>query len=141
MDSFLSQTGEYALRATAWLSLLSSEEPVRARDLADHTGVPSHYLSKILRRLVLADILKSQKGKAGGFTLAHPPHAITFKDVLIAVDAFRASERCAFGWGACNAENPCPLHGPSTAINEEFHNWAANTTFAQLGDLSRNNQR
>lgn len=141
MDSFLSQTGEYALRATAWLALLSSEEPVRARDLAEHSGVPGHYLSKILRRLVLAGILKSQKGKAGGFVLAHLPSAISFKDVLVAVDAFPVTGRCAFGWGACNADSPCPLHGPSTAINEEFRNWAANTTFAELGSLSRSGQR
>jgi Rrf2 family protein len=138
MESFLSQTSEYALRATAWLASLSSREPVPARDLAKHSGVPSHYLSKILRRLVLAGILESQKGKAGGFTLARPPHAITFKDVLLAVDAFPLSERCAFGWGACNSASPCPLHGPWTAISQEFRDWAARTTFADLGDLSGN---
>jgi Rrf2 family protein len=116
--------------------LLSSEEPVRARDLAEHSGVPSHYLSKILRRLVLAGILKSQKGKTGGFKLARSPDAITFKDVLLAVDAFPISERCAFGWDKCNATSPCPLHGPWKAISEEFSEWAAKTTFAELGALS-----
>ena len=136
MESLLSQTSEYALRATAWLASLSSEAPVPAHDLAKHSGVPSHYLSKILRRLVLAGILDSQKGKAGGFTLARPPHAITFKDVLLAVDAFPVAERCAFGWGACDATSPCPLHGPWTAIGDEFREWADTTTFAELGALS-----
>jgi Rrf2 family protein len=136
MEGFLSQTSEYALRATAWLASLSSEEPVPAHDLARHSGVPGHYLSKILRRLVLAGILESQKGKAGGFTLARPPHAITFKDVLRAVDAFPLSERCAFGWGACDSASPCPLHGPWTAISQEFHDWAARTTFGELGALA-----
>ncbi len=141
MESFLSQTAEYALQATAWLALLSSEEPVPARYLVERSGVPGHYLSKILRRLVLAGILESQKGKAGGFTLARPPHAISFKDVLLAVDAFPVAGRCAFGWGECNAAIPCPLHVPWTAISEEFRDWAAGTTFAELGPLSLRTKR
>ncbi len=136
MDSLLSQTAEYALRAMAWLALLSSEEPVRAGDLAERSGVPGHYLAKILRRLVLAGILESSKGKGGGFALALPADAISFKDVLTAVDAFPTEKRCAFGWGACNAARSCPLHDKWTAMSEEFRDWAATTTFAELGQLS-----
>ncbi len=136
MDSILSQTAVYALRAMAWLVLLSSEEPVRASDLAKRCDVPGHYLAKILRRLVLAEILESSKGKGGGFALALPADAISFKDVLTAVDAFPTKRRCAFGWGACNAARACPLHDKWTVMSEEFRDWAATTTFAELGELS-----
>ncbi len=135
MDSLLSQTAAYALRAMSWLALLPSEEPVRAGDLAEHCGVSSHYLAKILRRLVLAGILESSKGKGGGFTLVLSAGAISFKDVLTAIDAFPTKERCAFGWGACNAARPCPLHDKWTALSDEFRDWAATTTFAELGEL------
>jgi Rrf2 family protein len=131
----LSQTGEYALRATAWLVLLSPESPVRARDLAERSGVPEHYLAKILRRLVLAGVLESRKGKTGGFTLARPADSISFRDVLAAVDEFPTANRCAFGWGACSPSEPCPLHEPWTAMTEWFRNWAAATTFSDLGEL------
>lgn len=141
MESFLSQTAEYALRATAWLVLLSAEEPVRARDLAERSGVPGDYLAKILRRLVLAGILESRRGKAGGFTLLRPADAISFKDVLAAVDAFPTESRCAFGWGACSSARPCPLHDAWTSMSEEFEEWAATTTFADLGELTRSARR
>ncbi len=141
MDSILSQTAVYALRAMAWLVLLSSEEPVRASDLAERSGVPGHYLAKILRRLVLAGILESSKGKGGGFALVLPADAISFKDVLTAVDAFPTIRRCAFGWGACNAASRCPLHDKWTAMSEEFRDWAATTTFAGLGELSHSGLR
>ena len=52
----LPQTAEYALRAMAWLATIPQDEPVRARDLSQATGIPPHYLSKVLRRLVLADL-------------------------------------------------------------------------------------
>ncbi len=141
MDSLLSQTAEYALRAMAGLVLLSSEEPVRASDLAKRCGVPGHYLAKILRRLVLAGILESSKGKGGGFALVLPADAISFKDVLTAIDAFPTKKRCAFGWGACNATRPCPLHDKWTAMSEEFRDWAATTTFAELGELTHSGRR
>ena len=138
---FLSQTSEYALRAMAWLATAPHDAQVRAKDLSTGSGIPPHYLSKILRRLVLAGILDSQKGKAGGFTLARPPHAISFKDVLLAIDAFPVAGRCAFGWGACDAASPCPLHGPWTAISDEFRDWAAGTSFAEIGPLSLRTKR
>ncbi len=131
---FLSQTAEYALRAMAWLATASPEVPVRARDLSAATGIPPQYLSKILRRLVLAGLLESQKGRGGGFTLAHAPEEIRFVDVLGAVDAYPAPGRCAFGWGTCNGDHPCPLHGAWIQMSEALHSWANNTTLAEVRD-------
>ena len=126
----LSQTAEYALRAMTWLATQSPETPVRARDLSEGTGIPLHYLSKILRRLVLANLLVSQKGQGGGFALAREPEAIRFEDILAAVDAYPKSGRCAFGWGACNENDPCPLHDPWSHLNDALHHWATTTTLA-----------
>ncbi len=130
----LSQTAEYALRAMARLTTASPEAPVRARDLSAATGIPPQYLSKILRRLVLAGLLESQKGRGGGFTLAYAPEEIRFVDILEAVDAYPAPGRCAFGWGACNGDHPCPLHAAWTQMSETFHSWANNMTLAEVGD-------
>jgi alkaline phosphatase D len=66
LHTFLSQTAEYALRAMAWLALRSPHEPVLARELSQGTQIPAQYLSKILRRLVLAGMLESRKGRGGG---------------------------------------------------------------------------
>ena len=62
--------------------------PVRASDLSAGTGIPVHYLSKILRRLVLAGVLTSQKGQGGGFSLSRAPEEIPFADILAAVDVY-----------------------------------------------------
>jgi Rrf2 family protein len=128
----LSQTSEYALRAMSWLSSARRDVPVRAKDLSKGSGIPPHYLSKILRRLVLASLLVSQKGQGGGFVLARPPREIRFIDILAAVDSYPSEGRCAFGWGTCNEANPCPLHETWTALNEAIRDWASNTTLADV---------
>ena len=128
----LSQTAEYALRAMAWLASAPRDKPVRAKDLAVGSGIPIHYLSKILRRLVLASLLVSQKGQGGGFVLSRPPQEIRFTDILAAVDAYPTEGRCAFGWGACQEANPCPLHETWSELNDAIRSWAAETTLANI---------
>lgn len=136
MHPFLSQTAVYALRAMAWLAATSPEAPVRAKDLSEGSGIPAHYLSKILRRLVLAGVLESQKGHGGGFTLTRPPSEIAFMDVLAAVDAYPMRDRCAFGWGECDTDHPCPLHDVFDRLGEGYRKWASTTTFADVRGFS-----
>jgi Rrf2 family protein len=50
--------------------------------MASAQGIPPNYLVQILIELKSARIVKSQRGKAGGYLLARPPADITFGDVL-----------------------------------------------------------
>ena len=131
MESFLSRTAEYALRAVAWLSSESPVAPVRARDVSKGTRIPGHYLAKIMRQLVLGGVLESRKGQGGGFSLARPPGEISFEEVLRAVNAYPDAGRCAFGWGSCDSTRPCPLHESWRRMSDEFRDWAARTTLAE----------
>jgi len=128
----LSQTAEYALRSMAWLATAPEGGPVRASDLSLATGIPNHYLSKVLRRLVLANLLNSQKGQGGGFCLARPPEDISFIEILAAVDAYPAEQRCAFGWGQCDSEDPCPLHDSWSYLKDQIRDWAAGTSLKEI---------
>lgn len=137
----VSQTAEYALRAMAWLATVPTGKPVRAVDLSNSTGIPSHYLSKVLRRLVLADLLVSQKGQGGGFTLARAAADIPFIEILSAVDAYPTEGRCAFGWGTCDDAHPCPLHGAWSRLNDQMHEWASSTNLQEIADTARADER
>ncbi len=123
---FISQTAEYAIRAI---------------DLGRATGIPAPYLSKILRRLVLAELLVSQKGQGGGFSLACPAAEIPFIDILNAVDVFPSDGRCAFGWGSCDQLSPCPLHGAWSRLNHQLRDWANDTNLAEVAAGAESDQR
>ena len=132
MQTFLSQTAEYALRAVARIAAQPAGEPLLARDLAADTRIPPEYLAKILRRLVQAGVLVSRRGRGGGFTLARKPAALCLRDVLTAVDALPRAGRCAFGLQACSPRRPCALHAGWTSMSEGFRRWAAETTLEQV---------
>lgn len=128
----LSQTAEYALRAMTRLAQAKDEPALRAADLAADTHVPVHYLSKVLRRLVAAGLLESQKGHGGGFTLKRAAEQIRFADVLDAMGEAPVEGHCAFGWGNCDSKRPCPLHPAWTVLNGALQDWASKTTLADV---------
>lgn len=138
---FISKTAEYAIRAMSAIATIPEGIKIRARDLGRGTGIPAPYLSKILRRLVLAELLASQKGQGGGFSLSRPAAEISFIDILNAVDAFPAEELCAFGWGSCDQLMPCPLHGAWSRLSHQLREWASDTNLAEVAKAAQNDQR
>lgn len=129
-EMHLSATAEYALRAMAYLATLAPGASARASDLESATTASAAYLTKVLRRLVVAGLLVSQKGHHGGFALARPPARIRFLDILEAVGHAPDPTRCAFGWGECDPHAPCPLHPAWSEFTETFRVWATSTTLA-----------
>ena len=129
-----SQLGRYALRTAAILA--GSDKRITGKTLAEHTGVPPAYQSKVLRQLVKADVLNAQKGHNGGFTLAHRPEFIRLADVLAAVGALPEGDKCVFGWGPCSAHEPCPLHNNWSVLSEQVMTWTQETTLADIAAQS-----
>ena len=137
----ISQTAEYAIRAMSAIAMLPEGTKIRTTDLGRATGIPAPYLSQILRRLVLAELLVSQKGPGGGFALARPAVEIPFIDILNAVDVFATDGRCAFGWGNCEQLSPCPLHNAWSRLSQHLQNWANDTNLAEVATAAKGDQR
>jgi len=79
----LSIKSDYAARAVLWLCQHYHEGLARTvEEMASAQGIPPNYLVQILIELKSAGIVKSQRGKAGGYLLARPPAEITFGDLL-----------------------------------------------------------
>ena len=127
---FLPQTAEYALRAMTQIATLQEQGVVRARDLSQMTQVPPYYLSKILRKMVTHGLLIAQKGHGGGFVLARKRADIQLLDVLNAVNCTFEPNHCAFGWGKCDADNPCLLHDHWSNLQHMYQRWAETATLA-----------
>ncbi|CAG1000952.1 Putative HTH-type transcriptional regulator [Phycisphaerales bacterium] len=128
-SSMFSQTTEYALRAALFLANLGPRF-ASADEIAEGTQVPSGYLSKVMRDLVLGEIVNSQRGPNGGFVLARPAAEITILDVVNAVDPIRRITACPLG-------NPmhvnlCPLHEKLDGAIAQIERAFSETTLAQL---------
>jgi Rrf2 family protein len=79
----LSVKSDYAARAVLWLCQhYAGGAACPVEEMASAQGISPNYLVQILIELKSAQIVKSQRGKAGGYRLARPPASITFGDVL-----------------------------------------------------------
>ncbi len=127
----LSGTAEYALRAVVYIARHPSE-PVRAAQLAEAIDVPRNYLSKILHELVKTGILKSTRGKRGGFQLATDPETLSLLRVVSLFDPLRGRRRCLLGRPECSDAHPCPVHHRWKSAAEEIARFFDETTVADV---------
>jgi Rrf2 family protein len=79
----LSVKSDYAVRAVLWMAQRYAEGGARTtEEMASDQGIPPNYLVQILIELKSKQIVKSLRGKEGGYLLARPPAEITFGEVL-----------------------------------------------------------
>lgn len=128
----LPQSARYALRAMACVASAPPGEKLPAERIARATHVPPAFLSKVLRKLVAAGLLRAERGHHGGFELNRPAEAIRFLDVLEAIGLELLDQECAFGWGSCDQSKPCPLHETWTELKQQLIVWAARHTLAEI---------
>jgi Rrf2 family protein len=96
---------EWALHCCAVLAGLAPERYLPARDLAQFHGVPKEYLSKALQALSQAGLVEGTLGPSGGYRLARAPQAITFLDIVEAVEGKGSTFVCT----NIRRNNPCLL--------------------------------
>jgi Rrf2 family protein len=127
-DLKLSVKSDYAARAVLWLCQHYHDGVARTvEEMASDQSIPPNYLVQILIELKSAQIVKSQRGKDGGYLLARPPGEITFGDVL----------RCIHGEifdspGLSNPQSPPELREAWKQLREAVNDSANAITFQQL---------
>jgi Rrf2 family protein len=126
----LSVKSDYAARAVIGLARhFHTGEAMKIEDIAAENAIPANYLVQILIELKSRRIVKSVRGKAGGYLLAKPPAEITFGDVL------RAAHGQVFDSPALG-ESQCPpeLRAAWKKLQQSLDDAADAITFQQLLD-------
>ena len=82
----LSSKGRYAVMALTDLAKFNTEAPVALRDISLRQGISLLYLEQLFLKLKKNKIVKSIRGKKGGYVLNKNPSEIKISDVLLAVD-------------------------------------------------------
>jgi len=85
-------------------------EYARAQELGRRLGLPPLYLSKVMQQLARAGLLIAQRGRRGGYRLAHPAAKIKLYDILAAVEPVARYEACILGHKECCDETACAIH-------------------------------
>lgn len=82
----MSQKARYALRALLALARLPTDETLMISEIAARERIPRKFLEQILLDLKHQGLVRSRRGKLGGYGLLKPAEAITFGQVVRCID-------------------------------------------------------
>ena len=82
----LSTKSRYAVMALADIARFKNNHPISLRDISIRQGISLVYLEQLFLKLKKNEIVKSIRGKKGGYTLNKTPDQIKISDILSAVE-------------------------------------------------------
>ncbi len=106
--------------------------PLTAREMAEATELPLPVVSKMLKSLAGAQLLDSQRGARGGYSLARDPRQVTVAEIIEALEGPIALMDCTVGPGHCDQESRCGLSTPWLRINRAIQETLEKVTLAEL---------
>jgi len=89
----MSAKAEYAVRAMIQLAASDETAFVKTEELAHAQRIPAQFLVDILAQLRADRLVRSRRGRDGGYELARPATEISIADVLRSIDGPLASVR------------------------------------------------
>jgi Rrf2 family protein len=133
----LSRKARYALKALYALSAEEAHGPVLIADLSEREKIPHKFLETILLELKNAGVLKSKKGKGGGYSLARSPEQITIGQVIRVIDGPLApipcvSERAFARCEECVDEETCGTRQVMQKVRDAIASILDGTTLADV---------
>jgi Rrf2 family protein len=107
----MSAKAEYAVRPMVQLAAADKGSVVKTDDLAKAQAIPPQFLVDILSALRTDRLVRSRRGREGGYELARPAAEISIADVLRCIDGPLASVR-DIGLG------DLPYSGPTASLTD-----------------------
>ncbi|RXJ80202.1 Rrf2 family transcriptional regulator [Arcobacter sp. F2176] len=120
----LHNTSQYAIRILSYITNQKKESLLNAKELSENLSIPYKFLTKIMGELVRTGLIKSIRGREGGYELNKAASDIKISDILDIFNDSLQEERCILGIGHCDCLNKCALHDqwiqPKSLIEEMF---------------------
>jgi len=117
-------------------------EFVSVREICDRHPIPRRLVAEVLKELGRANLVESQRGAGGGYSLARAPEDVTLGQVIAALEGAPALTSCATnelsslsklsGLGECEVEPTCPIRSPIHTVREHLWGLLERTTLRSL---------
>lgn len=133
----ITSKAKYALQALIQLGRREQGSTVLIEDLAKEEGIPPKYLAQILHVLKMRGVLRSRKGRGGGYQLARPAAEITVSEILRALDGPLAPVSCVSQTAyarcrECSNEATCGIRSVMKEVRDSIASILDRTTIAEL---------
>ncbi len=110
----------------------STEGLASAGQVADATHLSQATVSKLLKALVRAGLVVSERGSHGGYALARPEDEITAAQIIDALEGPVAITECSSAVSCCSLETTCQVRPAWQTINQSIRRALTQVSLADL---------
>ena len=127
----ISKLTDYAIIVLGQMAR-DAEQTHTAAGLAEATGLAAPTVSKILKMLGKAGVLKSMRGAHGGYLLAQSPERTSVATVIYALEGPIALTECEGERGGCQQSSSCNARGSWDVINRALRTALESVSLADM---------
>ena len=108
--------------------------PVSAQKIAEYYQLPYPMVSNILKLLVSSGLIRSTRGKKGGYLLAKPAEKIILSEIIEVTDNPFSLVECVHDVELCEVQKCCPTKRTLIALHEKIQKFIEETTLSSIID-------
>ena len=132
----ISTKGRYGLRALVDLAINGRNGlPVLLADIAKRQDISDKYLEQIATALHRAGIVKTVRGRKGGYLLAKPDTTIGVNEIIEALEGPICLVECVSEPGTCAKSSVCCSRDIWTQLSSKIKEVLSGYTLADLAKL------
>ncbi len=136
MADLVSMSEATALGLHAAVFLAERQKPTPTPHIARALSASEAHVSKVLQRLVRAELLGSRRGPTGGYALAKPSTEVTLLDVYQALEGPMRQGGCLFTMANCSRQ-ACILGSLVNDVRQNVFDRFRLTTLSDLVEARR----
>lgn len=130
----LNTKGRYAVMAMTDLAKYAREGLVPLSAVAERQQISLAYLEQLFSKLRRAGLVRSERGRSGGYQLGRDAATITIAEIMEAVEEPMQMTRCAEGGAPCLAGRRCLTHGLWDALGDHISAFLSSVTLQHVLD-------
>ena len=133
----LSTRARYALRMMVEIARRPGTDPVSLGLVAENTKISKRYLDQLALALKTSSLMRSTRGRGGGYWLGRPPEEISVGQIIEAAIGPINVVECVRCPEICLKSDYCECRWVYMRINNEIVNVLNGMSLAELADMSK----
>ncbi|HOJ70268.1 MAG TPA: Rrf2 family transcriptional regulator [Syntrophorhabdaceae bacterium] len=138
----ISTKGRYGLRSMIDLAINSSgNTPVFISDIAKRQHLSEKYLEHIFGALHKAGLVRSIRGRKGGYLLQKNPEEITLSEIITALEGKISLVECVLDPDICPSAKKCVTRDLWQGLSDKINEYLSSHTLNDLIQMQKSREQ